>query len=150
MSHFRLYAPDDKAKFVEELFAQMPAFALERCEDDAADDILDDIDRRVATAIRTLQQSGVLRNPADFTWIMVGIGDTGMEGMGAFRSPQSFIDYLHLIGIEQLPSRSTLSAWYNKVVGTYPDWVFTDTDDRGEVLRRKNVFRQFLSIMRRR
>jgi hypothetical protein len=58
------------------------------------------------------------------------------------------LDYLSLVGVKNVPCRSTISAWNCKVVGKFPDWVFTDTDGRTEKLRRINVVRQFLSALK--
>ena len=134
---------------IEELVSHMPEVEIVTREESPADgDVLGDTDRRVALAIQVLQKNGALRNPCDYTWLMVAIGDGMVKGMGRFRSPQSFMDYLRGLGVEHVPSRSTLSAWYNRVLGTYPDWEFTDTKDQQEILRRKNVVRQFLSAMK--
>ena len=150
MKQVTLRVPDDMAALIEQLAARMPEVEIVTREQPSTDDDgLGDTDRRVALAVKTLQQNGALRNPYDYTWIMVAVGDGTVKGMGAFRSPQSFMDYLHGIGVEHVPSRSTLSAWYNKVLGKYPDWEFTDTEDPQEILRRKNVVRQFLSAMRK-
>ena len=149
MKQVTLRVPDDMVALIEQLAARMPEVEIvERKELSLDDDVLGDTDRRVAMAMKTLQQNSALRNPYDYTWIMVAIGDGAVKGMGAFRSPQSFMDYLRGIGVEQVPCRSTLSAWYNRVLGKYPDWEFTDTEDPLEILRRKNVVRQFLSAMR--
>lgn len=106
-------------------------------------------DSSVTQALAVLLQNGVMTHPFDYTWIMVAIGDGAVKGMGAFRSPQSFMNYLASHGVERVPSRSTLSAWYNKVLGKYPEWHFTDTTDPHEILRRKNVVTQFLSALNR-
>ena len=106
-------------------------------------------DRFVTQALAVLLQNGVMTHPFDYTWIMVAIGDGAVKGLGAFRSPQSFMDYLGCHGVERVPSRSNLSAWFNKVLGKYPDWHFTDTTDPHEILRRKNVARQFISALNR-
>ena len=108
---------------------------------------LDDMDRRMALAFEVLIQNGTLKSPCDYTWIMVAIGDGVIKGMGAFRSPQSFMDYLKNLGLERIPSRTTLSTWYNKVIGIYPKWEFTDTQDPQEILRRKNIVTQFISAL---
>ena len=135
---------------IESLAAHMPEVEIVKREEQPLDDDgLSDIDRRVALAMSVLQRNGALRNPYDYTWIMVAIGDGMIDGLGAFRSPQSYINYLQSIGIEHVPSRSTLSQWYGRVFGKYPDWEFTDTKDPMEILRRKNVFKQFQSAMYR-
>ena len=104
-------------------------------------------DRFVTQALAVLLQNGVMTHPFDYTWIMVAIGDGAVEGMGGFKSPQSFMDYLSSLGVEHIPSRTTLSTFYNKVWGTYPDWEFFDTEDPQEILRRKNVVRQLISAL---
>lgn len=150
MKHLTLLVPDDMEALIKNLVAHMPEVEIVADDEEPFDDGgLDDIDRRVAMAMNVLQQNGALRNPYDYTWIMVAIGDGMVDGLGAFRSPQSYMNYLQRIGIEHVPSRSTISAWYNKVIGKYPDWEFTDTKDPTETLRRKNVFKQFQSAMNR-
>ena len=149
MTEITLRVPDTMAALIESLAAHMPEVEIVKHEEQTLDnDGLSDIDHRVALAMSVLQRNGALRNPYDYTWIMVAIGDGMIEGLGAFRSPQSFMDYLHRLGIKNVPSRSTLSAWFGRVLGKYPDWEFTDTSDPTEILRRKNVFRQFQSAMR--
>ena len=150
MKKIKLLVPDDMEALIKNLVAHMPEVEFLADDEETQDDGgLDDIDRRVALALNVLQQNGALRNPYDYTWIMVAIGDGMVDGLGAFRSPQSFMNYLHSIGIEHVPSRSTLSLWYGRVLGTYPNWEFTDTQDPTEILRRKNVFKQFQSAMNR-
>jgi len=116
-------------------------------QDEIPDYGLDELTRRVTLAIKTLQRNKAIRHLYDYTWIMVGIGDGVVEGMGAFGSPQKFIDYLKSIGVERVPSRTTLSTWYGRVIGKYPDWEFIDTQDPQEIQRRKNVVRQFISAL---
>ena len=53
---------------------------------------LDELTKRVALAIKNLQRNKVIRHLYDYTWIMVGIGDGVVEGMGPFGSPQKFMD----------------------------------------------------------
>ena len=150
MKQVTLRVPDDMVTLIEQLAARMPEVEIvSREEIQSCDEGLGDMERRVALAIQVLQKNGALRSPFDYTWIMVAIGDGVVKGMGRFRSPQSFMDYLRGLGVEYVPSRSTLSAWYNRVLGTYPDWEFTDTKDQQEILRRKNVVRQFLNAMRK-
>ena len=149
MKEMTLRVPDEMVALIENLAEHMPEVEIVKREEQSLDNCgLNDIDHRVALAMSVMQQNGALRNPYDYTWIMVGISDGMIDGLGAFRSPQSFMNYLHGLGIEKVPSRSTLSAWYNRVIGKYPDWEFTDTTDPAEILRRKNVFRQFQSAMR--
>lgn len=107
----------------------------------------DEITQKVALAIKVLQRNKTIRHLYDYTWIMVGIGDGVVEGMGAFGSPQKFMDYLRSIGMERVPSRTTISTWFGRVIGKYPNWEFVDTQDPQEIQRRKNVVRQFISAI---
>ena len=38
-------------------------------------------------------------------------------------------------------------AYYNKVIGSYPNWEFIDTQDPQEILRRKNIINQLVSAL---
>jgi hypothetical protein len=117
------------------------------CQKESGETDLDEMNRRMTVAFNVLRQNGAMRHIYDYTWVMVAIGDGAVEGLGGFKSPQSFMDYLTSLGIERVPSRTTLSTWYGRVLGTYPDWEFTDTEDPQEILRRKNVVRQLISIL---
>ena len=116
-------------------------------QDEIPDYSPDEITQKVAFAIKTLQRNKAIRHLYDYTWIMVGIGDGVVEGMGSFGSPQRFMDYLESIGVERVPSRTTISTWFGRVIGKYPDWEFVDTQDPQEIQRRKNVVRQFIGAL---
>lgn len=103
----------------------------------------------VAKAIRELQANKVFRHAYDYTWIMIAFEQNVVEGMVGFKSPQAFLDYMVELGIEGLPTRVTLSNTYSKTYGDYPDWRFENTQDLHEILRRKNVVKQFLSAFNR-
>lgn len=103
------------------------------------------LNRRMAAALNSLRQQEILRHRYDYTWIMTAIGDGALAGMSRFKSPQSFIDYLADLGIEQLPSRTTLSTWFGRVLGKFPHWEFTDTTDVREIQRRIGVVKHLLS-----
>ncbi len=144
MKEITFRVPDDMAQLLEEWAKRIPEMEIVRREE-CLDAALDDMNLRVALAIKDLANKGAIRYYYDYTWIMVAIGDGVVKGMNAFRSPQSYIGYLKGIGVEKVPSRSTISNFNNKVYGNYPNWAFTDTEDTSEILRRKNVVRQFLS-----
>ena len=96
-------------------------------------------------AINTLRENKVFRHFYDYTWIMMAINDGVLDDFDGFKSPQAFLNYLYEIGIENLPSRITLSLAYSKTLDSFPDWTFIDVTEASEVLRRKNVVKQFLS-----
>ena len=99
----------------------------------------------VAQAIAELRADKMAFRSYDFTWILVAMNEYQVEDIEGFRSPQAFLAYLAELGIDHLPHRSTISNNYKKVDGVYPDWSFSDTEEPHEVLRRKNVARQFLA-----
>ena len=117
------------------------------CRQESRESCLDDIGGRMSRALKMLKQDGTIRHKYDYTWIMVAIGDGAVKGMSAFRSPQSFMDYLQSLGVESVPSRTTISTWNNRVVGRFPHWEFTDTDDPHEIIRRKNVVKRLICAL---
>ena len=110
---------------------------------------MDEMNRRMALAVKTVEQNGAIRRLYDFAWVMAAVNDGVVKGLGEFKSPQSFIDYLKTLGVDRVPSRTTLSTWYGRVLGKYPEWEFTDKCDPREKLRRHNVVRQLLSALNR-
>ncbi len=146
MKEITFRVPDDMAQLLEEWVKHIPELEIV-CLQESTEHGLGDKDRHFALALEVLERNKTIRYLYDYTWIMVAIGDDAIKGLGAFRSPQSFMDYLSGLGVERIPSRTTLSSFNNKVVGTYPDWEFTDTDDPQEILRRKNVVRQLISAL---
>ena len=146
MKEITFRVPDELAKLLEEWVKHIPEMEIV-CRQESTDYGLGDMDYRMALALETLRQNNTIRHLYDYTWIMVAIGDGAIKGLGGFKSPQSFMDYLSSLGVKRIPSRTTLSTFYNKVLGTYPDWEFTDTDDPQETLRRKNVVKQLISAL---
>ena len=146
MKEITIRVPDDMAQLLVEWVKHIPEMEIV-CREESTDYGLGDMDRRMALALEVLKQNKTIRYLYDYTWIMVAIGDGVINGLGGFRSPQSFMDYLGSLGVERIPSRTTLSTFNNYVFGAYPDWEFTDTDDPLEILRRKNVVRQLISAL---
>ena len=146
MKEMTFRVPDSMVTLLEEWVKHIPEMELV-CQKESGETDLDEMNRRMTVAFNVLRQNGAMRHIYDYTWVMVAIGDGAVEGLGGFKSPQSFMDYLTSLGIERVPSRTTLSTWYGRVLGTYPDWEFTDTKDPQEILRRKNVVRQLISIL---
>ena len=110
-------------------------------------DAPDEVTRRVSLAIKVLQHHKTIRHLYDYTWIMAAIGDGIVEGMSSFGSPQKFIDYLKSIGVERVPSRSTISTWNSRFFGKFPNWEFVDTQNPKEIQRRKNVANHLKSVL---
>lgn len=148
MKEITFRVPDELVPLLEEWAKHIPEMEIIG-QKESQDYGLGDMDCRMALALEVLRQNNTIRHLYDYTWIMVAIGDGVVEGLGGFRSPQSFMDYLCSLGVERIPSRTTLSTFNNNVYGCYPNWEFTDTDDPQEILRRKNVVRQLISALNR-
>jgi hypothetical protein len=146
MKEITFRVPDDMAQLLVEWVKHIPEMEIV-CREESTDYGLGDMDKQMALALEVLRQNKTIRYLYDYTWIMVAICDGAIKGMGGFRSPQKFMDHLSDLGVKRIPSRTTLSTFYNNVCGTYPDWEFIDTVDPQEILRRKNVVRQLISVL---
>lgn len=80
---------------------------------------------------------------------MMAMGQKVIDDFEAFHSHQDYIDYLTELGIEQVPSRSTIFNICNITLNDYPEWEFLDAPAPSEALRRKNLIKQFLSAYRK-
>ena len=81
----------------------------------------------------------------DYTWVMAIMNE--MDDLPSFSSPKSFIDYLASLGIQSLPSLSTIKKKYSKMGGKFPTWIF-EIQDSNEVRRRINIAKRFLNLYR--
>ena len=109
----------------------------------------DDRDQCFRLAIQELTDGRLIRKAMDYAWIMIAIEQGVLKDFEAFPSHQSYIDYLDLLGVKVLPSRTTLFRAYAKVCGSYPQWGFTDAPKQDEALRRKTIVVRFLSAYSR-
>ena len=146
MQEITLRVPESLVPLIEEWVKHIPEIELASLEESGAYET-DEINRRMALALKILKENRAIRYSYDYTWIMVAIGDGVVNGLSGFRSPKSFIEYLINLGVKSVPSRSTVSTWFGRVIGKYPDWEFTDTKDPNEIMRRKNIVRQLLSAL---
>ena len=139
-----LNVPDNMAQLIEEWAKHIPDMEVVKNKRSLGQR-LDDADLRMKFVFKKLKTDGVLQHLYDYTWIMMAINQGLIEGLDTFRSPQAFIDYLSALGIDKLPTRFSISLAFSKTLDTYPDWTFIDVTDACEILRRKNVVKQFLS-----
>ena len=146
MKEITIRVPESMVPLIEEWVKHIPEIELASLEESGVYEI-DEINRRMALALKILKENRAIRYSYDYTWIMVAIGDGVVNGLSGFRSPKSFIEYLINLGVKSVPSRSTVSTWFGRVIGKYPDWEFTDTKDPNEIMRRKNIVRQLLSAL---
>ena len=112
---------------------------------DVGIDTKDVVDQCVGNAIRSLVESNTIRHAYDYAYIMMGINQGLVDKQLFFVSPQEYLDYLNELVDCSLPGKSTLYNTIGKTYGKYPEWTFTDKPTTFESLRRKNVFKQFLS-----
>lgn len=87
----------------------------------------------------------------DYAWILQLANDEKGNMMPTLNGVTSFRNYLLQLGIKRVCGISTLSEYYNKVSGTFPEWTFTDEPDPcdgNERLRRVNIAHMFLAIYR--
>ena len=146
MQEITLRVPESLVPLIEEWVRHIPEIELASLKESGVYET-DEINRRISLALKILKENRAIRYGYDYTWIMVAIGDGVVNGLSGFRSPKSFIEYLINLGVKSVPSRSTVSAWFGRVIGKYPDWEFTDTKDPNEIMRRKNIVRQLLSAL---
>ena len=146
MQEITLRVPESLVPLIEEWVRHIPEIELASLKESGAYET-DEINRRISLALKILKENRAIRYGYDYTWIMVAIGDGVVNGLSGFRSPKSFIEYLINLGVKSVPSRSTVSTWFGRVIGKYPDWEFTDTKDPNEIMRRKNIVRQLLSAL---
>ena len=103
---------------------------------------------KIRHAIRTMREENLLKKQYDYLWLMLALSNE--KDLPHFDNPKSFLQYLHTdIGLDGLPSESTLQKMYSKTHGHCPAWTFRDTDDTLEVNRRNNVGKRFLSLLRK-
>lgn len=112
-------------------------------------DIKDAVDHCFASAIVDLVDGGALKSPSDYTYIMQYVMEDHLKCGTLFLNPAEFLSYLRLLGIGDLPSRSSLYRIAETIMGRYPDWTFTDHPSHFEELRRRNIARMFQSAFSR-
>ena len=119
-------------------------FVLGDCQD-TTDENQNPVDACVKSVLIQMKAEGMIENLYDYTWVMGVMNDT--EGLPHFDSPSSFIKYLTGLGIENLPSESTIKKEYGKMLAKFPEWTFIGKD-KTESDRRINVAKRFLNLYR--
>jgi hypothetical protein len=116
---------------------------------DEAELPLERLDWCVAQAINELVKNKVIHSTRDFAWIMLVMNEQVIDDFEEYYTPLSFIDYLKMLKIEKLPSKSVLYANCVLAETTFPDWEFSDCPKNSETIRRKNVAKRFLNAFMR-
>ena len=105
-----------------------------------------DIDAKVYNALATLKKEGEIVYLYDFTWPMIAMNED--KDLPSFDTPTSYLNYMKKIGIKNLPSRSTISKYYDRARGQFPNCTFDDADTT-ETIRRNNVGKRFINLVKR-
>lgn len=118
-------------------------------ETDDDDDNLSSTEKRIKHAIDLMKKEEIIKHSYDYTFIMQVMNET--EGMPDFTSPNTFLDYLKSLNINDLPSEDSIKKKINVTRGQHPSWTFDDKKgtDANEARRRNNVANRFLSIYRK-
>ncbi len=96
-------------------------------------------------AIDQLYVEHELKKKYDFTWLLMIMNEK--DDLPGFDTHESFLKYLKSIDSDwDLPSRPTITRYYNRAKGVYPNWTFDDAD-RNEAVRRNNVAKRFLILL---
>lgn len=114
--------------------------------DDATDKYINQ-DELIKQCILVLKQENLLKKLLDYTWLMAVMNET--KDLPNFSSPNSFVVYLKTLGLDNLPSVSTVKKEYEKLIDNFPNWTFIGKDDT-ETKRRINVAKRFLNLYRHR
>ena len=148
MKQILIVVPDDKVALVRELVMAIPDMEIVEVKDV---DSIEEFQRkppmeRLDFAIRRVaNEKGVLVNRYDFAWLYAAVQEGQLKGIEKYKSVNSFRQHLINIGINNVPSNSTISCWFGYLRHKYPDWVFSDCDAT-EGQRRINVAKRFLSL----
>lgn len=105
-----------------------------------------DLDAKVYNALATLKKEGEIVHLYDFTWPMIAMNED--KDLPSFDTPTSYLNYMKKIGIKNLPSRSTISKYYDRARGQFPNCTFNDADTT-ETIRRNNVGKRFINLVKR-
>ena len=105
-----------------------------------------DIDAKVYNALATLKKEGEIVHLYDFTWPMIAMNED--KDLPSFDTPTSYLNYMKKVGIKNLPSRSTISKYYDRARGQFPNCTFDDADTT-ETIRRNNVGKRFINLVKR-
>ena len=149
--HIKMYEYDIQMKQIHEDIKRLKE--EEMCEEEEKEmeeemkESKKELKETIKKAINIMWAEGVLQHKYDHTWIMMTMNET--EWLPSFATPTEYLDYMEGCGVrDRLPDRSTVSKYYDKARGTFPNWTFTDAKDKEEK-RRNNVGKRFLKLIQR-
>ena len=111
--------------------------------------IVSGIDECFAKAIKELQDERVIRNQYDYAFIFMAIREGIICEMEPFYSVQNFVDYMKELGIQNTPSKNSISNTCTHTQGEFPDWFYDEPVDASEERRRKIIVTRFSSAYTR-
>jgi len=148
MNKISLLVPDGIRTLLEELARAIPGMEITEIKEVRSTDVFRHQPplTRLYFAVREIAREGVLRHQYDYAWLYQVIQENQLKGIERFQSVRSFLLLLSAIGVEKIPSNSTISDRLANLRHRYPDWVFSDGSDAVETQRRNNVARRFLCL----
>ncbi len=101
---------------------------------------------KVASTIEKMYMEGVMKYKYDYTWLMMAMNE--IDDLPDFDFPTAFFDYLNSCHIKMpLPNRTSIGRYYDKAKGSFPNWTYTDANER-ETNRRNNIAKRFMSLFK--
>lgn len=136
------------AELQQQQFQKLVMTMISTIQPDQAAALPDSVNERMKRALDGLKTEKLLVHKYDYIWIMHYINEHHLKEIDLyFYSVNSYRDYIITqTGHLQVASISTLSQYSNYVDGRFPDWIFSDTNDSTERLRRINIVRRFAAV----
>jgi len=146
LTELTIKVPAAVAQEVRMLAEKMAGMAC-GMDDDCVE--IDEANRCAAAAIRTMRNEGVIQAPRDYVWIMTLMNQHVLADFDGYFTGLSFVKFLRAIGVEDVPSKSTVYNHADVVEGKFPQWEYRDRPDRTEAIRRTNVAKRFVTAFRK-
>lgn len=147
--HIKMYEYDIQMKQIHEDIKRLKGVEMcAECEMEVEmKESRNGLKESIKRAINIMWAEVELKYKYDHTWIMMTMNET--EWLPSFATPTEYLDYMEECDMkDRLPDRSTISKYYDKARGTFPNWTFTDAKEK-EKTRRNNVGKRFLNLLQR-
>ena len=147
--HIKMYEYDIQMKQIHEDIKRLKGVEMcAECEMEVEmKESRNGLKESIKRAINIMWAEVELKYKYDHTWIMMTMNET--EWLPSFATPTEYLDYMEECDMkDRLPDRSTISKYYDKARGTFPNWTFTDAKEK-EKTRRNNVGKRFLNLVQR-
>ena len=146
--HIKMYEYDIQMKQIHEDIKRLKGVEMIECDmEEEMKESRNGLKESIKRAINIMWAEVELKYKYDHTWIMMTMNET--EWLPSFATPTEYLDYMEECDMkDRLPDRSTISKYYDKARGTFPNWTFTDAKEK-EKTRRNNVGKRFLNLLQR-